>query len=39
MSRCKEVAKERGEKIAAWMERAIEAAIEAHDREKGEPRA
>jgi hypothetical protein len=39
VQRCKEVAKERDEKIAAWMERAIEAAIEAHEREKGEPRA
>jgi hypothetical protein len=35
IKRCKEVAKERSEKIAAWMEAAIEAAIEAHEREKG----
>ncbi len=34
IKRCKEVAKERGEKIAAWMEAAIEAAIEQHEREK-----
>src|SRR5947209_3256833 len=39
IKRCKEVAKERGEKIAAWMEAAIEAAIEAHEQEKGGPRA
>src|SRR6478609_5073406 len=35
VQRAKEVAKERGEKIAAWMEAAIEAAIEKHESEKG----
>jgi hypothetical protein len=35
VERAKAVAKERQEKIAAWMEVAIEAAIEAHEREKG----
>jgi hypothetical protein len=39
IKRCKDVAKERGEKIAAWMEAAIEAAIEAHERERGERNA
>jgi hypothetical protein len=35
VERAKSVAKERGEKIAAWMETAIEAAIEKHESEKG----
>jgi hypothetical protein len=39
IKRCKEVAKERGDKIAAWMEAVLEAAIEAHERERGERNA
>jgi|RhiMetdeSRZDD1v2_1073273.scaffolds.fasta_scaffold163648_3 hypothetical protein len=34
VDRAKTVAKERKEKIAAWMEAAIEAAIERHERER-----
>jgi hypothetical protein len=35
VQRAKEVAKERHDKIAAWMEAAMEAAIAEHEREKG----